>query len=152
MPASYDGAVAAIRARLVANWATTRITYQNETPAAPWPPVDGNGVLQAWVNLEIAGTGSEIYGQGSPGNNTWHYEGQIYIHVFVPVGSGDALAQQYARETGEIFRGKKFYDDVTPGCYVRTWSPHTDGGGDGDDDGNWYRVTATIDFEYWHRG
>jgi hypothetical protein len=152
MPASYDGAVAAIRARFDAGWTTTRKTFQNEQPAAPWPPVDGDGILLPWVYLEIIGTGSEIYGQGTPGNHTWHYAGLIYAHVFAPVGAGGALAQQYAAEIGEIFRAAKFYDDVTPGCYVRTWSPRTDGGGSGDDDGNWFRISAVIDFEYWHRG
>jgi hypothetical protein len=109
-------------------------------------------LLVPWVNLEIVDTGSEIYGQGSPGNHVWRYDGLIYVHVFVPVNSGDALATQYAVAAGEIFRGTKFYDGETPGCYVRTWSPRVDGGGKGDDVGSWFRVSAVIDFEYWHRG
>lgn len=150
--ADYAGAKAAIKARLDANWSTTRITYQNEPPADPWPPVTGGGDLTAWANLEIIGTGSEIYGQGSPGNQTWLYTGLIHVHVFVPVNSGIELADQYAVAIGEIFRGAKFYDGVSPGCYVRTWSPQVGGGGSGSDDGAWWRETMTVDFEYWHRG
>lgn len=149
--ASYAGAKAAIRARLVAGWTTTRITYQNEQPAAPWPPVDGNDGLLPWVNLEVVGTGSEIVGQGTPGNHAWRYDGLIYVHVFVPVGAGETLAGQYADQIGEIFRNARFYDDVQDGCYVRSWSPRQDGGGSGDDDGNWFRVTCTVDFEFWLR-
>lgn len=153
--ASYSGAKAAIRTRIEANWLATRITYQNEVPAEPWPPSTGAGdqlVLLPWVNLEVLGTGSEIYGQGTPGNQLWHYTGLIYVHVFTPVGSSDALASQYADQIGEIFRGAKFYDTVQAGCYVRCWAPRQDGGGSADDDGAWFRVSMICDFEYWHRG
>lgn len=150
--ASYEGAKEAIRARLVANWTTTPVTYQNEKPPDPWPPKNGNGDLLPWVNLEILGTGSGIYGQGVPRNHLWLYTGLIYGHVFVPTGSSDELAGSYAGQIGEIFRAAKFYDDVTPGAYVRSMAPRTDGGGSGSDNGNWWRVTMTCPFEYWHRG
>jgi hypothetical protein len=150
--ADYAGAKAAIKARLVDNWLTTPITVQNEAPSDPWPPLDADAVLLPWINLEVAGTGSDIIGQGSPGNQVWLYTGWIYIHVFVPVNTGIEQADTLAVAAGELFRRKTFYDDVSPGCYIRTWAPSVDGGGISDDDGNWFRVTASIDFEYWHRG
>lgn len=149
--ADYAGAKAAIRARLDAGWATTRITYQNEQPAVPWPPMDGSGVLLPWVNLEIIGLGSQPWTFGTTGNRGWRYDGLIYVHVFVPVNSGIETADQYACTIGELFRAAKFYDDGL-GSYVRTLSPQVDGGDSGDDDGATFRVTATIDFTYWHRG
>jgi hypothetical protein len=152
MPASYSGAEQAIRDRLVAGWTTTPITFQNETPADPFPPKDGNGDLAPWVNLEIMAGSSEIYGQGTPDNHPYLYTGLILVHVFVPVGTGTALAKTHADQIGELYRTAKFYDDVSPGCCVRSWAPHTDGGGTSDDDGNWFRVTMTCPFEYWHRG
>lgn len=147
----YAGAKAAIRARFDANWTVTRKAYQNEQPATPWPPVDGNGLLVAWTMLEIVGTGSDIEGAGTPQNHVWSYTGNILVHVFVPVGTSDDLGTQYAVTIGEIFRAKKFYDDV-PGYYVRTLAPSINDGGSADDDGNWFVTTMSVDFTYWHRG
>jgi hypothetical protein len=149
--ADYAGAKAAIRSRLEDGWNTTRITYQNEDPAKPWPPKRDNGSLESFVNLEIIGLGSSIWTFGEPGNRGWRYPGEIHVHVFVPVGEGIEQADQYACTIGEIFRAAKFYDDGN-GSYVRTLSPQVDGGGSGDDDGIWFRVTMTVDFIYWHRG
>lgn len=149
--ADYAGAKAAIRSRLEANWTTTRITYQNETPAAPWPPKRASGSPAPWVNLEIIGNGSHLWTFGTDGNRGWRYDGVIMVHVFVPVGEGIEQADEYAVAIGEIFRAAKFYDDGL-GSYVRTLSPQLDGGGSGDDDGKWFRVTMSVDFTYWHRG
>ncbi len=154
MGATYAGAKLAVRARLEANWTATRIAYKNETPAAPWPPVGGSGMPAPWVLLEIAGRGGRIFAQGVRGNHLWHYERTILVHVFVPKGAGDDLATQYAEQIGEIYRAAQFYDDVTPGAYVRTLTPSVDEDDDGtaDEDGEWYRRTVSIDMTYWHRG
>lgn len=150
--ADYAGAKAAIEARLAANWPTTRIALVNKTPDDPWPPKDGDGNLLPYVLIEVINTTSSIATFGVPGEQTWAYLGLIHVHVFVPVNTDSDLATQYAVAIGEIFRGQLFYDDVTPGSYVRTLSPRLDGGGDGSDDGLWFRITATIPFEYRHRG
>lgn len=148
---NYAGAKLAMRARFDAGWgATTPITYQNETPADPWPPRDADNVLLPWVNLEIVGTGSEIAGTGRTGNHVWHYTGLIWVHVFVPVKTGDEVATALAVQAGEIFRAAKFYNDV-PGYYVRTLAPSIDDGDTADDEGNWFRCSASIPFTYWHR-
>jgi len=159
MPASYSGAEAAIRARLEANWNTTPIVVENEDPPAPWPPVDADGLLMPFVMLEVVNSGSEIVGQGVPGNHPFEYWGLIFAHVFVPKGTGKALASQYADQIGEIFRTKTFYDDQQAGCYVRTWSPRHGNGGPAVDEkaptfgvGDWWCVTMACDFEYRHRG
>jgi hypothetical protein len=69
----------------------------------------------------------------------------------VPVASGADLAFQHAVAIGELFRAATFYDD-TPGHAVRTLAPEIDGGGSADDDGDWFRVTMSCPFTYWHRG
>lgn len=150
--ADYAGAKAAIEALLTANWTTTRIAIVNKTPDDPWPPKDVDGKLAPYVLIEVVNTASDIVACGVPGSQTWLYLGLIHVHVFVPVDTGTDLATQYAVATGELFRAKQLYADVSPGCYVRSWSPRVDGGGDGSDDGVWFRVTATIPFQYWHRG
>lgn len=159
----YPGAKAAIRQRLVDGWSTTRITFQNETPADPWPPTTGDPTfpdLAPWVHLEIASLpGGGMRGAGVPGSQVWATYGYIYTHVFVPAGTGDAVATQYATTIGELFRAKVFYDSGD-GCYVRTWMPRVDEGGDASDQadlawtntGSWFRVTMSVPFEYWHRG
>ncbi|MCV9960387.1 hypothetical protein OIU34_00610 [Pararhizobium sp. BT-229] len=149
--ADYAGAEAAIKARLVANWPTTRITYQNETPAHPWPPIDGDGLLVPWVNLEIECFGSRIVGQGMPGNRVYRYDGLISVHVFTPIDSGADGGKAMAVAVGEIFRRKKFYD-TEPGICVRTEDPYPAGGNSKSDDGAWFGTTMTCAFVYWHRG
>lgn len=150
--ADYAGAEEAIRQRLAANWLTTRITDQNAQPDDPWPPVDGAGVLQPWVNLEIECAGSRIVGQGRPGNHVYRYDGLIMVHVFTPVNTGASQGKQLAVSVGEIFRRKKFYDDVSPGCCVRTEDPYPAEGNAKSDDGNWFGTTMMCPFVYWHRG
>lgn len=161
----YAGAKAAIRQRLEDNWAATRLTFENETPADPWPPTEEDPDapdlpnLVPWAHLEIASTGSQMRGAGKPGSQVWQTLGFILVHVFVPAGIGDALATSHASAIGEIFRGKVFYDNGD-GCYVRTWAPRVDEGGPATttadiawaNTGNWFRVTMSCPFEYWHRG
>lgn len=157
----YAGAKQAIRQRLADNWTTTRVTYQNELPADPWPPTDAAPFpsLVPWAHLEIASSASQMRGAGKPGSQMWVTDGLITVHVFVPQGTGDELATQYANTIGEIFRAKVFYDQGD-GCYVRTWAPRVDEGGpvqsesdiEWANNGAWFRVSMTVPFEYWHRG
>jgi hypothetical protein len=146
--ADFAGAVAAIKARLAANWSATPIGYMNG--AEPVTRNAATGTPEPWVLAEIVGAGANIHGTGTPGDRVWLYDGLIYCHVFMPKGSGDDVARQHAVALGEIFRNAEFYTE-TPGHAVRCWAPRVDGGGDGADDGLWFRMTATIPFEYWFR-
>lgn len=157
MAADWAGAIKAIKDRFVAQWVDgpdprTRIAFVNETPDDPWPPRDADNKLQGYVLFAPQGVSGDRIAFGTPGNMTYLYPGLIHAHVYVPVGSGTDGAFPLAWSAGDIFKNQKFYDDITPGCYVRSWTPRVDGGGPGDDDGVWYRVTATVPFEYWHRG
>ncbi len=150
--ADYAGAVAAIKAKFVAEWVTggsptTPVVFQNA--ANEYDP--STNTQQPWVYFEIIGSSSGLRGVGTPGSQTWLYRGFIAAHVFVPINSGFELAQTYAVAIGEIFRAKGFYNDGN-GAIVRTWSPRTDGGESDADDGNWWRVTCTIPFEFFYRG
>lgn len=146
--ADYAGAVAAIKARFAANWTSTPIAYQNEDFADQVVP---------WVYFEIINSTADLRGAGTPGAHVWLYRGNIFIHVFVPKGQGSAEATALAVAAGEIFRAQQFYD-ATPGCAVRTGvgpdgeGPRVDGGGSAADDGNWWRVTCTVPFEFYYRG
>ncbi len=145
----YAGAVAAIKQRVADNWSTTPVGWAG----GPAPATTSNGALAPWVLGEVINTSSGLRAAGTPGSNVWLYEGLIYLHVFVPTQetTSAALALQHAVALGEIFRAKAFYN-ATPGYMVRTWSPKHDGGGKGDDEGLWFRVTTTIPFQYYHLG
>jgi hypothetical protein len=143
----YAGAVAAIKQRMIDNWTTTPIVFQNAGNE-----YDPSSASQTpWVYFEVLGSSSGLRGVGTPGSHEWLYRGFIMAHVFVPVNSGTEIAQQYAVTIGEIFRAKEFYNSTPPAC-VRTWSPQTDGGGSDADDGNWWRVTMSCPFEFYYRG
>ncbi|MBX4944637.1 DUF4128 domain-containing protein [Rhizobium binae] len=150
--ADYAGAEEAIRQRLADNWQATRITDQNEQPEDPWPPVNANGELEPWINLEIECLDSMIVGQGRPGNHVYRYDGLIQVHVFTPAGTKSQVGKQLAVSVGEIFRRKTFYDDISPGCCVRTEDPYPAEGNSRSDDGNWFGTTMMCPFVYWHRG
>lgn len=146
------GAMAAIEQRLADNWSTTRIAYANTTPDQPWPPTDPNtGNAAPWVLIETVNTLDNPRAVGQPGNQFWFYEGLVHVHVFVPLNFGIADARNYASQIGDIYRNKTFYNSVD-GYQVRTIAPRVDGGDSASDDGTWFRVTATIPFEYYHRG
>lgn len=151
--ADYAGAVAAMRDYFVAGWVDglnprTAIAFQNEAFADQSTP---------WVYFEVICESSELRGIGTPGSHVWIYRGSIVIHVFVPLGYGAATAHELAVAAGEVFRAKQFYD-ATPGCAVRTGvgpngdGPKTDGGGSSADDGNWWRVSCIVPFEFYYRG
>lgn len=150
--ADYAGAVAAIKQRMTDNWkvglvAKTPIVFQNESSS--YDP--GSAPTQPWVYFEVIGSSSGLRGIGMPGSHVWLYRGFILGHVFVPLNSGADVAQDYAVALGEIFRAQGFYSDGN-GAIVRTWAPQTDGGGSDADDGNWWRVTCSIPFEFYYRG
>lgn len=154
MSADYVGALAAIRQRFVDNWTVTPIAYVNEPFTAPADPT--SGVPQPWVFFEVVNSGSKVETVGGPGNNAVVYYGLIKGHVFAPINTATTGCYANAVAIGEIFRNKLFFDDVTPGCFVRSGyrldeQPRIDEGDASIDDGEWFAVTATIPFEYWHR-
>ena len=144
------GALAAIEARLAANWTTTRIAYVNIEPNDPWPPVNENGSLVSWIYVEVDGDGAEIHAFGTPLNQTVIDTGDIRITVFVPKGEGLDQARAHAVALGEIFRQQLFYNS-DPTAYVRSGTPRIDGGIAVSDDGNWVTMTTTVPFEFYHR-
>jgi hypothetical protein len=160
--ADYAGAVAAIRDRFVAQWVDggsprTLIAFQNEPlrdsdgKAIKPPPKNEKGSPLPFVYFEVIGNGSELRGAGTPGDNVWLYRGGIFVHVFVPEGAGVSDAYQLAIAAGEIFRAATFYENGQ-GAKVVSMSPQIDGGGSDADNGNLFRVTCFVPFEYFHRG
>jgi hypothetical protein len=152
----YAGAVAAIKARLVANWTQSVIVYVNKQPDQPFPPIDPLTNNPApFLVCEVAGSKSDPYSFGNTGNRFFCYHGTILLHVLVPIDDGDARAQQLAVTAGEIFRTALFYVDAN-GSYIRTIAPNPPDGGsaaniEGIQAGNTFRVTVSVPFEFYLR-
>lgn len=144
------GAMAAIEARLVANWTQTLIVYDNTDPDPPWPPADNDGVPQPWVFVELIDVDAKIIAFGTPGDQTVLDEGLIKMHVMAQKGAGLDTARSQAVALGEIFRQKKFYD-TDPTAYVRTMTPRVGRGSMVSEDGNWVSVSCTVPYEFYHR-
>lgn len=128
-----DTAYASIRAYLEANWTSTPLVFENEN----WP-TDG----QPFVLVEIFGN---FYDQASIGvepasDNLWREIGQTFISVMTEAGSGSYLARTYAKQLVDLFRGN---DDAG----VRPRGMSIGAGEPGENDGNYYRMTAVIDWE-----
>lgn len=147
--ADLTGALAAIEARLIANWTTSRIVLDQHNPGEPWPPVDADGIQQPWVFMEILDTDASIIGFGTPTNNTVLDSGIVKFHVMVPKAEGLSRARTHAVAIGEIFRHKQFYADEA-GVAVRTLTPRI-GREASVDDGQWVSMTATVPYEFYHR-
>jgi len=152
----YAGAVAAIKARLVANWTTTPIVYVNRQPDPPFPPINPNtGDALPVIVIEVSGTKGDVYSFGAPGNRFWLYNGLISLHLLVPVNDGTEQAEQLVVSAAEIFRDALFYQDAN-GSFVRTRAPSPpDSGSAANVEGaivaGMFRVSCSIEFEYFHR-
>jgi len=151
--ADLAGAIAALRTAFSTAWTTTPIAYPNEKPPSQsWPPVDGAGLKRAWVYFEVVPNATALRAAGMPGRQFWLTEGHVLVHIFVPPLDGVATANGYAVTIGEIFRAKSFYRDESAGAEVRTWAPMFDGGSQDAENGNLFRVTVTVPFEFYYRG
>lgn len=147
----WSDALAAIEARMAANWTATPVVYANEDENDEGKIVDG----EPWVFFDPVETEARIAQFGHKGSNQWRNYGQIWAHVFVPRHTHRALARQYARQIGDIFRGQGF-GDLSTGALVQCMAPVIDGtpvtdsGGRtlADDSGQWWRVSVMIEFRY----
>jgi hypothetical protein len=147
--ANLAGALAAIEARLAANWTTSRIVLDTENPGDPWPPVDESGAPQPWVFVELLDSDASIIGFGTASNNSVLDSGLCKFHVMVPTGEGLAEARAHAVSIGEIFRQKTFFADEA-GVAVRTLTPRI-GREASVDEGQWVSMTCTVEYEFYHR-
>ena len=147
--ASLAGAIAAMRAHFVTGW-TTPIAYPNgERPAGIWPPqVDGKPV--PWAYFEVLPSDSDYRGVGLPGDHVWLTRGNIFINIYCAQGAGVSPALELAEAAGEKFRAQTLYRDEA-GAKVVCRAPICDGGGPDAENGNVFRVTTTIPFEFFFR-
>ena len=120
---------------LRAQWTATPIFFENESWQVASTPAH-------FVYVEIFG---DIFDQASLGadprtGNLWRERGQLYLHVMTVRDSGSRQARLLAGQLVDLFRGQ----DIG----TLTFLDASIGAGDpGKADGNYYAMTATIDWE-----
>lgn len=126
-----------IEQRLTALWTATPVVFENmdfpdlaETPAP-------------FVFVEIYG---DVFDQASIGggagqaSNLWREAGQLLMHVMTPQGTGTRDARLYAKQLVDLFRGEEVGGVVFRDCAI--------GAGEaGENDGNYYRMTASVTWQ-----
>ena len=125
----------AVRNHLEANWTDTPLVFENEE----WPlPRNTN----TFVFVEIFGDSYEQISIGADPQTTnqWREYGQVLVHVLVPGGEGTRKAREHAKTIVDLFRGRDIgglrFRDASIGA-----------GEPGDRDGNYFRMTASLEWE-----
>ena len=123
-----DAVFDAVKAYLQANWTATPIAWPNEPFDKPEPP-------SAWILAEILGGDflQMSIGAGSAAANRWEDTGSLFVHVFVPIDSGDRECWQRATALATMLKGL-----ILPGG--TTFNSMSIGNGEhGDNTGAWWR-------------
>ncbi|MGQ0664606.1 MAG: phage tail terminator-like protein [Pseudomonadota bacterium] len=134
---AFATAAAAIRAKFENEWVSapgsprTPIAWQN----IPYQPPDG----APWVYFEVLFAGAFQASTGAPSGNLYRHAGVIQIHAFTPIGEGSASGFTYADHASAIFRGQNFSGVL---CRAPRVQPNTEA------DGDWFRVTVQVPFDY----
>lgn len=126
----------AVKTYLTAQWSSTTIAWENEPFSKPEPPAH-------WIAVEMQGTlyGQQSIGAGEQADNRWDEEGILWVHIMAPTGEGSSTARQYAKAIADLFRGTMLLSDS-----LEFMDASIGAGERGDDDGNYWRLTCTIDW------
>ena len=131
-----DVIAAAVEDYLKSSWTTCPLSFENDG----YEPPDET----PWVFVELIGTrwSQDTIGAGPIRDNRFTETGIVMMHVFVKTGIGSGLVRQYATQLADLFRGAEllvgtlWFKDASIG-----------GGGMGSEDGKWWKMTVTVDFE-----
>ncbi|MGW6779436.1 hypothetical protein ACWF50_15540 [Brucella pseudogrignonensis] len=120
---------------LRSQWTVTPLVFENEDFDLADEP-------EALVFVEVFG---DLMDQASIGAETvaanrWRENGQLSLHVLVPRGGGTRQARQLSRQLYDLFRGQEI-------GAIRFGTASIGAGEPGEMDGNYYRMTVTIDVE-----
>lgn len=131
---TIEAAHNAIRARFETQWgATTPVQYPNVKFESPDE--------SPWVRVAIIDADANWASMGVPGSNIERHRGQVTVQIFVPSGTGEGAATEYADQVKAIFRS---WRDAPSGLrflvppYARTIGV----------DGKWYQVNVVAPFEF----
>jgi len=133
-----DVVYTAIKNYLIGAWSNCPIAWENEDFVRPEPP-------GPWILFEITGT---MYAQQSIGDspqsaNRWDEEGVMWLHVFVPKGTGSVLARNYAKGLADLFRGAWLINSL------EFLAAAIGEGAPADDMAVYWRVSVSIEWRHW---
>lgn len=126
----WDELFEELKVILGAEWELTPVAYQNEGFQAPQDA--------PWVYLELLPVDGFTTLFGSPGLRIQSDIGIIAFHVFTPTGTGAGTAFRLARQIGKLLELRT----IAPG--VETEGRALGGAASSDDEGNWFRVSASV--------
>jgi len=141
--ADFETAKAAIRAYIEANWDGVSIVWPNAGFGAEGiedRPRDGDGNPIAFIYCEILPTSSRGSGFGSVGKRVKTDAGVVAAHYMAPIGTGDEQAGTAIKAFGEMLELRSIGAPPAP----RMEAAQPGGGGQGDDDGLYFRVSRTV--------
>ena len=134
---TFATAATLLRGRFESDWVSgpgvprTPIAWQN----IPFTPGDDT----PWVYFEVLHGDASQIGLGAAGARAFRQTGVVLIHVFTPVAEGTDIIFGLADAAAAILRGS----DLS-GVLCR--APRIQGTPDAD--GEWYRLTVAVPFQY----
>lgn len=111
----------------------TLVSWPNEGFVVPAPQD-----VTAWIAVEMTSTVLEPIELGGA---VWEEAGILWVHIFVPWGSGSDVARLLAKNVVNAYRS------LPVGDITYTRASFGDGGRD-EVNGNWWRMTASIEWQY----
>lgn len=135
-------AKAAIRSLIELGFTTTPLLWPNERIDSAEPPV-------RFVAIEVQGVTNEIRGVGDDGNRLFIHPGIVLAHIFTEFGEGETTADSIADEIANLLSWKQFDAPASPQM-VRTHSPTMHDGELNSENGNYWRVTVSVPFDFYY--
>jgi hypothetical protein len=130
---AHSDVVTAVQARLAAGWSHCPVQADLNTgdrlPAAPFLTV--LYPLSNAVQMSV----------GAPGANIWREEGVFLLVLEVERGRGTSDYQPWADELAALFRGKNFDG-------VQTFAPTSSPLGDDNEDGNFFKLSVAVPYQF----
>lgn len=135
-------AKAAIRSFIEQGFTATPLIWPNERIDTAEPPA-------RFVAVEVQGVTNEIRGVGDDGHRLFIHPGIIIAHVFTEFGEGEAAADAIADELSSLLSWQQVDAPAAPQI-VRTHSPTVHDGELNSENGNYWRVTVSVPFDFYY--
>jgi hypothetical protein len=143
---SLGAARAAIRSFVESRFTAAPLVWPNERTFAPDVPA-------AFVAVEVIGLDNAIRGVGDPSNRLFIHSGLIMAHCFAVFGTGSGAADTMADALADLLtRQDILISGAAESPLVRTEDPTTHDGELGSEDGNYWRVTVSVPFDFYYWG
>jgi len=129
----------AVRNYLAANWTTSELVYESTLTE---PPVQSDGVLRPYFYIQVSYNSTDQWsiGEEPRTGNRWREDGLVFFHLYTPAGAGMDVSDEHADAMIALFKGLQLSPDIE----FRNIS--SDIGGPGDDNGNYYRISISVEW------